>query len=216
MNRPLLLDLFCGAGGAAMGYHRAGFDVVGVDNDPAQLEQYPFPSIKGDALRYLKMCNSIRYRFDAIQRYSTATKGTGRPDDHPDLIPPIRELLIESGTPYVIENVPGAPLRPDVTLCGSMFGLSIRRHRIFELGGWWTMQSGCAGHDRDFVDLTGHAGGRNQTPRPGFQIKYRDTEHARELIGMPWATSRGCTEAIPPAYTEWIGAQLLQHVRAAA
>jgi hypothetical protein len=92
MNRPLLLDLFCGAGGAAMGYHWAGFDVVGVDNDPAQLEQYPFPSIKGDALRYLKMCNSIRYRFDAIhasppcQRYSTATKGTGRPDDHPDLM----------------------------------------------------------------------------------------------------------------------------------
>jgi DNA (cytosine-5)-methyltransferase 1 len=209
-DRPLLLDLFCGAGGAAVGYHRAGFDIIGVDIDPAQLAQYPFPCVRADALDLPFSLDA----FDVIhasppcQRYSNSTAGTGRRENHPDLVDPVRDML--AGRLYVIENVPGSPVRPDMTLCGSMFGLQIQRHRVFELGGWWTMQHGCTGHDYDPVDVTGHAGGHRQTLRPGYPLKYRDTAHARALMGMPWATSRGVTEAIPPAYTEHIGAQLLE------
>lgn len=213
--RPLLLDLFCCEGGAATGYHRAGFDVIGVDLNRAHLERYPFPCMQGDALA---IGAAIGHRFDAIhasppcQRYSAATKGSGNPDDHPDLVDPVRQLLEAIGRPYVIENVVGAPVRPDVVLCGSMFGMSIRRHRLFELGGWFTLQHGCSGHDRETFDLTGFAGGRNQTKRDWRPLKYYDADHARELIGMPWASRRGCTEAIPPVYTEWLGAQLMEVV----
>lgn len=200
-----------------MGYHRAGFDVVGVDIVPQP--RYPFPMVVADALD--PPFHLIR--FDAIhasppcQRHSVATKATGNPDDHPDLLTPTRAMLDAAGVPYVIENVVGAPIRPDVTLCGSMFGMQVRRHRLFELGGWFTMQAGCSGHDwrpGELVDVTGGAGGPNQRFRHenGRTIKYHNTEHAREVMGMPWASRHGCTEAIPPAYSEWIGTQLLEHL----
>jgi len=216
--RPRLLDLFCCEGGAAMGYQRAGFDVVGVDITPQR--RYPFPMIVADALR-----PPVRLEdFDAIhasppcQRYSTATNATGDPDDWPDLVEPVRQMLEDSGRPYVIENVAGAPLRPDLTLCGSMFGARYRRHRVFELGRWtiWGAPT-CRHADQrrggPIVDVTGNAGGPNQTPRPGFPIKYHDADHARHVMGMPWASRHGCVEAIPPAYTAFIGAQLLEALR---
>ena len=214
MSRPRLLDLGCCRGGGAWGYWLAGFDVIGVDIEPQPL--YPFPMVVGD------MTNPpVDLRaFDAIhasppcQRYSTSTASTGNPEAHPDLIPPVRELLESSGLPYVIENVEGAPLRRDLVLCGSMFGLQVRRHRVFELGHWIAWGAPPCQHRRQgrTVDVTGHAGGPNQTDRPGFPIKYHDADHARDVMRMPWSDARGCTEAIPPSYTEWIGARLLEHL----
>ena len=219
MSRPVLLDLACCRGGAAMGYHRAGFDIIGVDIEPQPL--YPFPMVVADMLDPPFVDLSA---FDAIhasppcQRYSSATASTGNPDDHPDLIGPTRDMLEAVGVPYVIENVEGAPLRKDLVLCGSMFGLQVRRHRVFELGGWTAWGAPSCQHRKQgrTVDVTGHAGGRNQTDRPGFPIKYYDAEHARELMGMPWSDGKGCTEAIPPAYTEFIGRQLIDQLERSA
>src|SRR5512139_314282 len=144
---PRILDLFCGAGGAAVGYHRAGFDVVGVDINPQP--NYPFEFVQADALwalQQLQVGSLLDYHlsdFDAIhasppcQRYSTATKRNGTELEHPDLIGPTRELLQATGLPYVIENVVGAPLRDSILLCGSWFALGadgyrLKRHRLFE------------------------------------------------------------------------------------
>ena len=218
MTRPLLLDLFCCEGGASVGYHRAGFDVIGVDITPQP--RYPFPFVQADALNPPFDLS----RFDAIhasppcQAYSAATKASGDPSGHPDLYAPTVALLEAAGRPYVIENVEGSPLRPDVTLCGSMFGLKVRRHRVFELGGWWMMQHGCSGHDwkrGELVDVTGGAGSRRQRYRHenGRTVKYYDAAHAREVMEMPWASRYGCTQAIPPAYSEHIGSHLITLLR---
>lgn len=220
MTRPRILDLFCGAGGAAMGYHRAGFDVIGIDIDPRQLEVYPFPSILADATNPPVDLTT----FDAIhasppcQRYSTATASTGDITNHPDLLEPTRQLLADSRLPTIIENVEGAPLRKDVRLCGSSFNMRVRRHRVFELNRWTAWAPPACQHRRQradgpIVDVTGNAGGRNQTLRPGKPLKYMDETHAREVMGMPWSTRWGCVEAIPPAYTEWLGGALLQHLQ---
>ena len=129
--RPKLLDLFCGAGGAAMGYYRAGFDVVGVDIK-SQLH-YPFPFIQGDALN-----PPVDFsKFDAVhasppcQAFTNARTFHNR--THPDLLTPMRKLLKQLKIPWVIENVPNAPMRSDIILCGSVFGNSrLKRHRLFE------------------------------------------------------------------------------------
>ena len=214
-DRPLLLDLFCGAGGAAKGYHDAGFDVVGVDINPQP--NYPYEFHQGDALDWLTLDVSdfaVIHASPPCQRYSTSTASTGTPSDHPDLLAPVRSSLGRTGLPYVIENVPRAPVRRDLMLCGSMFGLQVRRHRHFEFGGIEAPEQPRCQHKAQgrLVDVTGHAGGRNQTDRPGFPIKWYDVEHAREIMQMPWADGKGCTEAIPPAYSEYIGVQLIAHV----
>lgn len=138
MTTPRLLDLCSGAGGLAMGYHRAGFEVVGVDINPQQ--NYPFTLHQADALEYLGTLTTSGEieRYDLIhaswpcQYFANVTQWRGSRDDHEDLLTPGRELLIASDRPWVIENVPEAPLRPDYLLCGSQFGLNIRRHRAFE------------------------------------------------------------------------------------
>jgi DNA (cytosine-5)-methyltransferase 1 len=217
MNRPLLLDLFCGAGGAAMGYHRAGFDVVGVDIAPQP--HYPFEFHQGDALDVL---DDLAHDFDAIHAsppcpaYSRVTGfgGVGAHKKHPDLVEPTRRLLEATGLPYAIENVPGAPLRPDLTLCGEMFGLRVHRHRVFEFGGGM------------FALRLPHTKHRLKGARDNCHIEdgytrvvtghLSDVDDAAAAMGIDWMTRDELTQAIPPAYTEWIGAQLLQHVRAAA
>ena len=136
--KPLLLDLFCGAGGCSVGYERAGFDVVGVDIEAHA--DYPFELIETDAIDYLRwMAEQPFHLVAAIHasppcpRYTTLAAGTnGNSDDHPDLIAPTRELLRRIGLPYVIENVVNAPLENPITLCGEMFGLDVIRHRLFE------------------------------------------------------------------------------------
>ena len=137
--KPRILDLFCGAGGCSVGYERAGFDVVGVDIAPQP--NYPFGFVQADALAALEVVPLTTV--DAIhasppcQAFSLATLYHGREnaEKYPDLIEPVRKLLLDTGLPFVIENVPGAPIRHDVLLCGEMFGLRVHRHRYFETHG---------------------------------------------------------------------------------
>ena len=199
MSQMKLLDLFCGAGGAGMGYHQAGFDVVGVDIEP--MRDYPFEFVLGDALEYLK---SHGHEFDFIhasppcQAYSSMQHIHKNSDEHPDLVAPTRELLMQIGKPYVIENVVGAPLRPDLMLCGSMFGLRIIRHRIFELS-------------FDMPVLTPPCHHVNMYD-PWHNKQKRDANLFREAMGINWMRDAGGGKrkgtlalAIPPAYTKFIG-----------
>lgn len=204
MTRPRLLDLFCGAGGAGMGYYRAGFDVVGVDikHQP----RYPFEFHQDDALEY---CASHGAEFDVIhasppcQAYSSATLDHSK---HPDLYEPTRKLLQSIGIPWVIENVIGAPYQSGIVLCGSMFDMQVQRHRNFEAS-ICLMASSCThGQSRPYT-ITGNLSSKEQDFK--HSLKPSNVQ-AADLMGMPWATWQEAILAIPPAYTEYIGAQLLQ------
>ena len=206
-----LLDLFCGAGGAAVGYHRAGFDeIVGVDIQPQP--NYPFEFVQDDALAYLWLVADDGGRgFDAVHasppcQAHSALGSLWKDREHPNLIPEIRDLLRRTGLPYVIENVPGAPLIDAVTLCGSMFGLGanrrqLRRHRLFECS-FYVMRAPCQ-HQGQPVGVYGHGGGGSMTR--GY--KGTKAEYV-EAMEMPWATKAEIAQAIPPAYTEHIGGYL--------
>lgn len=202
-----LLDLFCGAGGAAMGYHRAGFaEIVGVDIRPQP--RYPFTFIQADALR-----PPVRLEdFDAIhasppcQAYSKTRAiliGKGLPNRGRDLVASTRALL--AGRPYVLENVPGAPLRNAVVLCGTMFGLRVLRHRIFE-SSMVLIAPRCAGHDGGTKSHRGYSRGARYVTVGGHN--YNPTE-GRAAMGIDWMTRDELNEAIPPAFTEFIGRQLI-------
>jgi DNA (cytosine-5)-methyltransferase 1 len=212
-DRPRLLDLFCGAGGAGAGYHRAGFDVTGVDIEP--MPRYPFTFVQADALEYVA---EHGHEYDAIhasppcQGYSVMAHATGR--EAPRLIPVTRKALRSTGKPYVIENVELAhrELRNYITLCGTQFGLKVRRHRLFEMSpAYYGLMSPCAcqnGVKRGVLVgqmLSGKvAPGR--TPRTGL---YTESDR-REAIGVPWMTTMEARQAIPPAYTAFVGQQLKQ------
>lgn len=218
------LDLFCGAGGASMGYHRAGFEMVGVDlaNQP----RYPFTFIQAGALTFLSepwvdlSVFAFIHASPPCQHYSDLAGRNGNADAHPDLIGQVRELLEATGLPYVIENVEGAPLIDPVTICGTERGLTsgwyrLRRHRLFETN--WQLTSpgcGCAGDGRPIIDVSG--GGPTHAPRidGGGGRTYKGTvAQKRAAMGIDWMTGTEIVEAIPPAYTEYIGHQLLAHVR---
>jgi DNA (cytosine-5)-methyltransferase 1 len=211
-----LLDLFCGAGGAAMGYHRAGFDVIGVDIAPQP--NYPFPSIQCDALEYLDFPahEPPRQWFAAIhasppcQHHSVSTAcRPGLRDKHPDLVGETRDLLEETGIPWVIENVPGAPIRSDYRLCGCMFGLpQLRRERWFETS-WrgFDLRQTCS-HTGRAITVAGHPG--NQPSKLGLTADWK------RAMGIDWMTSKEMAQAIPPAYTQYIGELLLSVCEVAA
>ncbi len=214
-----LLDLFCGAGGCSVGYARAGFEVVGVDIEPHP--SYPFESIWGDALEVLDDLEDVSERFDVIhasppcQVYTRAQHlrdAQGKTTDKPDLLAPTRAALIATGLPYVIENVPGAPMNYPLVLCGSMFGLKVRRHRLFE-SNIPLLSPGCdhASQGRP-VGLYGSM--KDNIPQGGRTA--HTIEEAREAMGIDWMRWRSTNqewndlkEAIPPAYTEFIGGQLM-------
>ncbi len=226
--RPRLLDLFCGAGGAAVGYHRAGFDVVGVDIKDQP--HYPFTFIRADALEVFNkdfwLLGGV-VDFDAIhasppcQRYSDLAGRNGNADAHPDLIGPVREWLEVIGLPYVIENVEGAPLIEPVTICGTslflgIYGYRLRRHRLFESNLELRVPAcECRYARRPVIDVSG--GGPTHAPRKdgaGGRTYKGTADQARAVMGIDWMTKAELNEAIPPAYTELIGAQLLAHIRA--
>jgi DNA (cytosine-5)-methyltransferase 1 len=222
MSAPKLLDLFCGAGGAGVGYHRAGFEVVGVDIEAH--DDFPFRMFVGDALAFCADWLEVG-NFDAVHasppcpRYSSATPAANR-DKHPDLIGPVRDLLTLWGGPYVIENVPGAPLDTPVTLCGSMFGLGVRRHRLFETN-VPMMQPACHHEKQPQVwGVYGDHGDAQPVTRPDGTSrgnKARDAAHAREVMGIDWMTRwDDLADSIPPAYTEWLGTQLIDSLEVAA
>jgi DNA (cytosine-5)-methyltransferase 1 len=208
-----LLDLFCGAGGAGMGYHRAGFDVVGVDNAPQP--RYPFEFIQADALEYVRAHGR---EFDVIhasppcQAYSAARAIRGR--EHPDLVAATRVALLEVNRPFVIENVPGAPLINPLLLCGTMFGLRVIRHRLFEV--WpepvWFPPTPCCHNGkatgaRNVAGVTkGFATGHSYITVVGNSYLIAD---ARAAMDIGWMVRRELSQAIPPAYTEWLGRRIL-------
>lgn len=218
-SRPRLLDLFCGAGGAAEGYYRAGFRVVGVDinNQP----HYPFMFTWASALEFLAAPWVDLSGFDAIhasppcQHYSDLAGRNGNAHEHPDLIAHTRELLEWTGLPYVIENVEGAPLREPVTICGTALGLGVdgyrlRRHRLFEANfPLVAPPCACANDARPIIDVSG--GGPTHAPRldGGGGRTYKGTvEQKRRAMGISWMTGGELVEAIPPAYTSLIAPQI--------
>jgi DNA (cytosine-5)-methyltransferase 1 len=217
VTRPLLLDLFSGAGGAAMGYHRAGFDVVGVD--VIDQPRYPFTFVRNDALSAL--CDFERlsriWSFTAIhasppcQDHSRlASMPTYRTHGTAGMLEDARRLMVATGVPWVIENVPGAGMRADYKLCGCMFGLpGLRRERWFETS-WrgFAMRSPCS-HSDATVTVAGHAGGSSK--RDGIS-GYSDTTGWKRAMGIDWMTGKELAQAIPPAYTEYIGAQLIEAI----
>lgn len=215
--KPRLLDLFCGAGGCAVGYHRAGFEVVGVDI--VEQPDYPFHFVQDDALRYLEaILLTAPAHYDVIhasppcQAYirSGVVAKDGR---HPDLLGPTRELLLTTGLPYVIENVPGAPMRADILLCGSMFGLEVRRHRWFETNLPLPPWTPACDHSRPVAGVYGHPHGADGAA-PGMLPG--DLETWRRAMGIDWMDAKGLAAAIPPAYCEHIGALLLSALEEAA
>lgn len=212
--KPRLLDLFCGAGGCSVGYARAGFEVVGVDLNPQP--NYPFEFVQHDALTF----PWDPADFDAVhasppcQAHSTL-KARTQHIFHVDLVDDVRLLLRASGLPYVIENVPGAPLEAPVTLCGSSFGLGVRRHRLFETN-FPVMAPPCA-HGAQEVKYDRYQHGRHY--RSPVVAVYgsgggKAREHWDEAMGIDWMNTAELAQAIPPAYTEHIGHYLLAELSA--
>lgn len=199
-----LLDLFCGAGGAARGYADAGFLVTGIDINPQP--NYPYRFIQRDALtldyEFLSQFDFI-HASPPCQAYSRASALARRGGKtYPDLVDPTRLMLAASGKPYVMENVLGSPVRPDIALCGSMFGLGVLRHRYFETNTAIRSQLTCnhtgTVKGGDYVTVAGNGGhGEKRFSRWA------------DAMGIDWMTRDELKESIPPAFTKWIGLEAL-------
>lgn len=207
MRDPELLDLFSCAGGAATGYRQAGFRVTGVDINPQP--NYPFTFVQADALDILRDEEFVA-RFDAIhasptcQTYANVTNWRGRQIDHPDLLTPTLDLLADVRLPWVVENVPEAaddgPLRSDLLLCGTQFGLRVKRHRAFQLGNW-----------AHFDLRPPHHCHRNPALLP---FAHKGERAYADAMGCTWMNKTEARQAIPPAYTHYIGEALMAHLAA--
>jgi DNA (cytosine-5)-methyltransferase 1 len=181
-----------------MGYYLAGFDVVGVDIRPQR--NYPFPFVQADALEY---CAEHGHTFDLVhgswpcERYATVTRWRGNPGNHPDLLSPGREVMQATGRAWVMENVPETAaaglLRPDYLLCGTQFGLNVRRHRAFETS--W-------GGGGDLVAPCWHRKGL-------LAFEHKGERAYADAMGCTWMTNLEARKAVPPAYSKWIATQFL-------
>lgn len=238
MCKPLLLDLFCGAGGCSKGYNEAGFRVVGVDIN--HQPNYPFFNfIQADAVQYLQ---DNWQEYDAIAAsppclvHTVLQKLHKNKKGHTDLIGPVRDLLITTGKPYIIENVVGAPLVESITLCGTMFGLQtaagaeLWRHRLFETN-WPLVAPGqCNHYTNGMVSVCGVYGGGQHPERRARKPKVCTVTGAtstgstcdgtdgygiiarHQAMGIDWMVGKELNQAIPPTYTRYIGEQLLKHL----
>ena len=205
-----LLDLCCKAGGTSKGYKDAGFDVIGVDT--VSQPNYPFEFRLGDGLEFL---SKYGQDFDLIsvsppcQKYSkSATQWRKEGKEYPDLISPFRRLLIKLGKPYVIENVPGAPLINPIFLNGYMFGILVHRPRYFECSfpvkqpniltsSPKPIKMGRPVKDGDIIQPVGHFSG---------------VEYARKQMEISWMNQEELSQAIPPVYTKYIGEQWIEYI----
>jgi DNA (cytosine-5)-methyltransferase 1 len=214
VNRPRLLDLFCGAGGCSVGYHRAGFDVVGVDIDPHPT--YPFEFHQADALTFPLDGFDVIHASPPCQAHSSL-KARWRDREHADHVDATRARLVATGLPYVIENVVGAPLRLPFMLCGSSFGLGVRRHRLFE-SNVFVMAPPCA-HGQQEAQFDVYEHGRwikSTVARVYGHGGGKANDRWDEAMGIDWMDKSDLAQAIPPAYTEHIGHYLLNAVNARA
>lgn len=212
---PTMLDLFCGAGGAAMGYHRAGFSVTGVDAKP--MKRFPFTFVRGDALEFVSKHGS---EFDSIhasppcQGYSKLNGLTNRDmSNYAKLIDETRAALMETGKPWVIENVIGAKLHNPLKLCGTMFGLKTHRHRLFETHPWpiWFPQAVCNGAKTKPAHSSARLAQYYGANAPMVTVAGHQFSRTSGSLamGIDWMTRDELAEAIPPAYTEYIGRWLI-------
>ena len=216
-TRPLLVDAFCCRGGGAMGYHLAGWDILGIDLEPQPL--YPFRFVQGDVLEVLERIVAERrpvgvHASPPCQAFTVYGNNAAHVrDDHPNLIPATRALLRRVGLPYVIENVPPRKGTPDhlidpVRICGTGLGIRVRRHRLFETN--WPLEGVACDHgrfkDRPFPGSSNRPNGRTVLNVGEYRVPL---SVQRRVMGMPWSDLYGISQAIPPAYTEHIGRQLL-------
>lgn len=202
VERKYLLDLYCGAGGCAKGYADAGFEVIGVDHRPQP--RYPYQFIQYDAKQFLLDYDlslfSAIHASPPCQQYSVCNFFLQR--DYPDDIREIRFLLLQTELPYVIENVPLAPLNDPIMLCGTMFGLGVIRHRSFESNVSLTVPHHPMHHKQDGMTGTFETvAGNLYSVRSG-----------RKAMGINWMIKSELSQAIPPVYTEYIGIQLLEYI----
>jgi DNA (cytosine-5)-methyltransferase 1 len=172
-----------------MGYHRAGFELVGVDIKPQP--NYPFEFHQADAMTWPLDGYDAIHAGPPCQHYARVTRWRGRADNHPDLLGPTLDRLKAQSTPWIVENVPEAIPHPDLILCGSSFGLRVRRHRHF-LTSWpsFGLMPPCSHGDL-------------------LPFMHKGERAYADALGCHWMTNREARAAIPPAYTEWIGSQLL-------
>lgn len=210
--KPRLLDLFCCAGGAAMGYALAGFEVVGVDVNPQP--NYPFEFHQADALTFPTEGFDAIHASPPCQAFSVATLfHRGQRDKHPNLVPQTRAKLRESGLPYAIENVPGAPLENPIMLCGTMFPerLKVYRHRMFETSP--AVYFPPAFHNPHMYRPT--EVGRKVAEHGWMTVAghFSDVKAAGAAMGIDWMTRDELAQAIPPPYTEFIGVHLMRVIR---
>lgn len=228
-RRPVILDLFACAGGAGEGYRRAGFDVLGVDRDPQP--RNPHPTLVADVMalpvEFIRLFDAV-HASPPCQGYTDLRHAPGT-IGAPKLIGPVRDLLIAAGVPWVIENVDSkaarAELRQPVLLCGTAFGLGaeghqLQRHRLFETS-FPLLHPGCrhdatkpvvgvyGGHARCRAARFGGRGTVDFAGRPQRAI-------AAEAMGIDWMTLAEMSEALPPAYTEYVGRELLTHLQSPA
>ena len=205
-----LLDLYCGVGGASAGYAAAGFEVTGIDLKHGK--RYPYTYIKGDVLQYLKDFDFLQ-SFDVIhasppcQTHSITQhlrNAQGKTTSKVDLIPQTRAALIASGKPYIIENVPGSPLVNPIQLCGSAFNLKVRRHRLFESN--MSLKGSICNHKAQGRPVGVYGSLKDEIPKGGKTAISID--EARVAMGISWAIWTELVEAIPPAYTKYLGLQI--------
>lgn len=205
------LDLFCKAGGASMGLHRAGFEVTGVDIEPQP--RYPFKFIQGDALTVPLDGYDLIWASPVCKHYSPATRTSGTVQLWPsDQIAAIRARLVASSVPYIIENVMGAPLHSPILLCGAMFGLPLYRHRLFE--------SNILLFSPPHLPHTAPVTKMGRPPQPGEFLNpighFSGVQQAREAMGTEWMSGAEIAQAIPPVYAEYLARHLLAAIGVAA
>jgi DNA (cytosine-5)-methyltransferase 1 len=217
--RPVLLDLFCGAGGCSAGYARAGFRVVGVDL--ARQPDYPFELHRAGAMTFPLDGVDVVHASPPCQAFTALRSLEARHQRlfpiHGDLLTPMLDRLRGWGGTWIVENVPGAPMPPGaVTLCGSSFGLRVRRHRLFASSVPLTAPPCRHTEQGPVVGVYGHGGAWTRTAPGGGGVKVAGAEAARAL-GIDWTADQSrLSQAIPPAYTEHLGRQLMAHLGAVA
>ena len=218
-GKPVLCDLFCGGGGSTRGYQRAGFFVIGVDIQP-QPRYCGDLFFQGDALDFIQQNQpgiSIYAASPPCQGYSpTHNLPRQRDKVYPNLLPAIRQRLLDVGIPFIIENVPGAPMRADVILCGTMFGLHTIRHRWFEISipvpiltppcnHWGTVKN------RDFWCVVGS--GQRNAPQHNAVSWYANRATASWAMGgLDWMTRKEMVHAVPPIYSQYIGTHIIKYL----